>query len=245
MIDCLIHVSWSAGFLWLAGIAAVAFLVSWTSSDLRPTRRVFYIPLLALVAGALTAAYLSWSNAGTAFWTNRWGYGIGGAIVAGGLLTVLLNRRGIPGAEPGAITIGTVAWDGLLYGAAEGMLLSVLPVVVMWQTLSSNGWESGWQRVVGGALAILASIVVIVTHHLGYPDYRGAKMGQAVLGCGILSLTYLLTASVIAPIVAHALLHVVIVRKGMELPPHEETQEQVREETARRRPLESVSGGGP
>lgn len=46
-------------------------------------------------------------------------------------------------------------------------------------------------------------------------------MGQAVLGCGVLSIAYLFTASVIAPILAHAVLHVVIVRNDMELPPHE------------------------
>jgi hypothetical protein len=225
MFDPLIHVSWTAGLVWLAGIATAAFLVSWTLSDLRPTKRVFYIPILALVTGILTAGYLLWSEAGSAFWTNQWAYGLLGAALAGGLLTVLLNRRPIPHGQPQAITARTLGWDGLVYGAAEGMLLSVLPVVVTWQMLSSNGWGSGWRSFAAGLLAIVASIVVIVVHHLGYPDFRGAKMSQAVLGCGILSIAYLLTASVIAPILAHAVLHVVVVRKGMELPPHEETHE--------------------
>ena len=75
-------------------------------------------------------------------------------------------------------------------------------------------------------LALVASIVVIVAHHLGYPDFRSSrvKMGQAILGCGVLSLAYLLTASVIAPILAHAALHVAFIRFGMELPPHEEAK---------------------
>ena len=224
MFDPLIDVSWTAGLLWLAGIATSGFLVSWILSDVRPTKRVLYIPVLALVSGALTAGYLLWSDAGTAFWTNRWGYGIVGAVLAGGLLNALLNRR-IPHVTPHAITARTLGWDGLVYGAAEGLLLSVLPVVVTWQMLSSNGWSSGWRSIAAGALALVASVAVIVIHHLGYPDFRGAKMSQAVLGCGILSIAYLLTASVIAPIVAHAVLHMVIVRKGMELPPHEETHE--------------------
>jgi hypothetical protein len=135
-----------------------------------------------------------------------------------------LQKRRLSDAAPQTITARTLAWDGLLYGAAEGLLLSVLPVLVTWQMLSSNGWGSGWRSVAAALFAIVASIVVIVVHHLGYPDFRGAKMGQAILGCGILSLAYLLTASVIAPIVAHAVLHLVIVHKGMELPPHEETQ---------------------
>jgi hypothetical protein len=225
MFDPLIDVSWTAGLLWLAATAITGFLVSWILSDLRPTKRVFYIPVLALVTGTLTAGYLLWSEAGGSFWSNRWGYGIVGAVLAGGLLTALLSRRPIPHGQPSAITAGTLGWDGLVYGAVEGLLLSVLPVVITWQMLSSNGWDGGWRSAAAGAVAIVASVVVIVIHHLGYPDFRGAKMGQAVLGCGILSIAYLLTASVIAPIVAHALLHVVIVRMGMELPPHEETPE--------------------
>jgi membrane protease YdiL (CAAX protease family) len=74
-----------------------------------------------------------------------------------------------------------------------------------------------------GLLSIVMSIVVVVVHHPGYPEFRGRKMAQAVLGCGILSLAYLFTGSVIAPILAHAVLHTVAVRNGMELPPHEES----------------------
>lgn len=227
VFDPLVHVSWSEGLLWLAGIAAVAFLVAWMLSDLMPTRRVVYIPSLALAVGALTAGYLAWSRSGTSFWTHQWGLGILGAILAGGLLTMLLNRRGVGEVRARPVTAMTVGWDGLVYGAAEGLLLSVLPVVVTWQVMSSNGWGDGWRAAAAAALSIVASIVVIVVHHLGYPDFRRSrsKLGQAILGCGVLSIAYLLTASVIAPILAHAALHVVLVRKDMELPPHEESRE--------------------
>ena len=40
-----------------------------------------------------------------------------------------------------------------------------------------------------------ASIAMIIVHHLGYWDYRGGKLGQAVLGCGIVSLAHLATAA--------------------------------------------------
>ena len=95
------------------------------------------------------------------------------------------------------------------------------------QMLFSNGWDSGWSLVAAAMFAVAATIVVIVVHHLGYPDFRHnrVKMGQAVLGCGVLSLAYLLTASVIAPILGHAALHVAVTRFGMELPPHEGTNQ--------------------
>jgi hypothetical protein len=144
--------------------------------------------------------------------------------VAGTLLTIVLNRERIPGLKPHDITASTIAWDGIVYGAAEGLLLSVLPVLVTWQMLASNGWESGWRSIAAAVIAVAVSVITIIVHHLGYPDFRttGLKMRQAVLGCGLLSVAFLLTASVIAPAAAHAILHVVAVRKGMELPPHAE-----------------------
>jgi hypothetical protein len=224
MFEPLVHVSWFSGLMWLGAIALAAFLVAWIFSDLRPSKRVVYIPILAVVTGTLTAGYLIWSEAGTSFWMNNWLYGIIGAIVASALLTIVLGRQRIPGLESHDITASTIAWDGLVYGAAEGVLLSVLPVLVTWQMLSSNGWGSGWRSLAAAVAAIAASVAVIVVHHLGYPDFRRnrMKMRQAVLGCGVLSVGYLLTASVITPVMAHAVLHVVAVRKGMELPPHEE-----------------------
>jgi membrane protease YdiL (CAAX protease family) len=222
MLDPVIHVSWSAGLSFLVDLSAVAFLVSWAFSDLRPIKRVFYIPILAVTTGAVTVKFLVWSQSGTSFWTNRWGYGLIGAAVASALLSALLNRQRIPNAKPHPITAQSLGWDGVVYGAAEGLLLSVLPVVVTWQMLSSNGWTTGWRTVAAGALSIVASMLVVVVHHLGYPEFRGPKMAQALLGCGILSIAYLLTGSVIAPILAHAVLHTVAVRNGMELPPHED-----------------------
>src|ERR671919_1803962 len=127
MFDPTLNVSWTAGLLWLAVIALLAFLVSWSLSELRPTKRVVYIPVLTVVTGAMTAGYLVWSEAGGSFWTNRWGYGLIGAVLAGGLLTAILNRRPVPHPKRHSIKAVTVGWDGLVYGAAEGVLLSTLP----------------------------------------------------------------------------------------------------------------------
>jgi hypothetical protein len=40
-------------------------------ADLRPTRRFLYIPILAVVTGALTAGYLAWSGSGLSYWSNH------------------------------------------------------------------------------------------------------------------------------------------------------------------------------
>ena len=101
-------------------------------------------------------------------------------------------------------------WEGLLYGAAEGMLLSVLPVLSAWQSFYLLGWTDTTAGAIGsGMLALVASVlVVIVVHHLGYREFRGRReIVMPILGCGVLSVAYLLTRSPIAPVGGHFLLH--------------------------------------
>ena len=69
-----------------------------------------------------------------------------------------------------------------------------------------------------------ASVAVIVVHHLGYPEYRGPAMRSPVVGCTILSIAYLLTANPLAAIGGHIILHLAMLRRGMELPPHRTDQ---------------------
>jgi hypothetical protein len=68
----------------------------------------------------------------------------------------------------------------VVYGTAEGLLLSVLPVVT-WQLLAALDWTDGWLAVAAGATALAASVAVIVAYHLGYREYRGPAMRSSVV----------------------------------------------------------------
>jgi hypothetical protein len=113
-------------------------------------------------------------------------------------------------------------WEGLLYGAAEGLLLSALPVLVAWQSFHLLGWTKTTAGAVGaGGLAIAASAAVIWIHHLGYREFRSNRaILLPVLACGLLSLAYLLTRSPIAPAGGHVLLHVGMELRGVAMPPY-------------------------
>jgi hypothetical protein len=212
-------IAWGGALLWLLGIAAAAFLVSWVLTDRLHLRRASYVGALAALTAALTAGYLAWSGAGPAFWTTRWPWGLLGAAVVGALLARLVSR--LPAAHPPAGVRGVAAaWEGVVYGTAEGLLLSVLPVVVTWQLLAALGWTSGWHAVVAAAAALAASAAVIVVHHLGYREFRGPAMRSPLVGCMPLSLAYLATASPIAAIGGHIIIHLAMLRRGIELPPH-------------------------
>ena len=208
--------------VWLGEIAIASFLVSWVLTDVFDVRRAPYVGALAIVAAALTAGYLSWSDQGVSFWTHNWAWGLVGAVVTGALLARGVSRIPMPSHTAHHVVAGEGAWEGLVYGAAEGLLLSVLPVVVVWQGFTGSGGTDGWRGVAAGVLALAASALVIVVHHLGYREFRNRRIVQPLMACLVLSLGYLLTGSPIAAIGGHIVLHLALLRRGIELPPHHE-----------------------
>jgi hypothetical protein len=119
-------------------------------------RRTPYIAALALLTGGLTVGYLAWSDTSlTGFATNHWGWGLVGAAVAGAILAVLSRHQPGGPRSQGWRLAATLAWEGVVYGITEGLLLSVLPVLVTWQAFVAHGWTSGIGR------ALVAGIVAM------------------------------------------------------------------------------------
>jgi hypothetical protein len=107
-------IAWGGALLWLLGIAAAAFLVSWILTDRLHLRRTPYVGALAALTAALTGGYLTWSGAGAAFWTTRWPWGLLGAALVGALLARLVSR--LPAAHPPAGVRGVAAAWVLRHG---------------------------------------------------------------------------------------------------------------------------------
>lgn len=216
-------ISWLAALGWLAAIAVAGFLVTWVLTTRLSLRRTPYIAALALLTGAFTWGYLAWSDTSLGgFLTNRWGWGLVGAAVTGAILT-RLSRHQPGGPRPSGTRLATtLGWEGVVYGTAEGLLLSVLPVLITWQASATHGWTSGAGRTfVAGTAAMVASLAVIVIHHLGYRGFHSpAVLATVMVGCGLLSLAYLLTASPLAAVGGHILLHTAANLRGTELPPY-------------------------
>lgn len=232
------NVGSSGALMWLGVIAAGAFMVSWLLTEILHLRRGPYVGLLALLTGGLTGGYLVWSGAGVAFWTDRLLWGILGAVLAGGLLSAMVSRMSVRARDnlSGAASV----WEGVVYGSAEGLLLSVLPVVVTWQLFGAIGWTSGWGALAAVVAALAASVAVIVVHHLGYREYRGPAMRLPVIGCSVLTVAYLLSGNPIAAMGGHTILHLAMLRRRVELPPHTHEERLPRDEvsvTARGEPI--------
>ena len=230
-------VIWWSQLIWLLALALTSFLVTWIFADLLRLTQAPFIGVLAAVTGLFLFAYLSWSNADWGeFLNHQWLWGLVGAIAAGLVLiaSFMRGRRSQPQMfEPapkprGLRLVGALLWEGLVYGVAEGLLLSVLPVLISWQALSSLHWTESWYGVViSGVIALAISVAVIAIHHLGYREFRGRKLPFAVAGCLPLSLAYLLTMNPLAAAVGHSILHTGAVLVGTELPPHQEKSEHI------------------
>ena len=124
--------------------------------------------------------------------------------------------------------VGRLLWEGVVYGMAEALLLATLPVLALWQGAEALGWtDPGVGAITSGALAIVGALIVIAVHHLGYREFRRSRkmMTGALAACGIQALAFLLTGNVLAPILAHIVLHGQLTLRGDEMPPSRASQE--------------------
>ena len=212
---------WAGSLLWLAVLAVMSFAISWVAADRLRLQRTTYIAVLTTVTAALSVGYVAW--VGIDAWdvvSARWVWGLVAAPLSGAFLVVGMTRLPVVHRLTGGRLALAVVWEAVVYGTAEGLLLSVLPVFMTWQMIHSLGWSGAGGAVARWTLPLAASVAVIVVHHLGYWEYRNRLLVPIAVGCGLLSLGYLVTASPIAAVLGHILGHAASLRHGAELPPH-------------------------
>jgi hypothetical protein len=214
-------IPWAGSLIWLAALAAVSFLVTWVAADKLRMRRTPYIAVLTAVTAAMTAGYLAWADISvTELLTTHWAWGLLAAPLCGAFLIVGMTKLPVTQRLTGRRLGRALLWEGVVYGTTEGMLLSALPVLMAWQMIHSLGWQGTGGAIARWTLPIAASIVIIIVHHLGYWEYRNRLLLPICVGCGLMSAGYLVTASPIAPTLAHVLSHATSLMHGTELPPH-------------------------
>jgi hypothetical protein len=154
--------------------------------------------------------------------------GIVGGIAAAAAVVPLVRRLPSRPRPEGPRLAGPLLWEGVVYGMAEALLLATLPVLAVWQGAEALGWtDPGVGATASGGMAIVGALMVIAVHHLGYRQFRRSKkmMAGALAACGIQALAFLLTGNVLAPILAHIVLHGQLTLRGDELPPSRASQE--------------------
>ena len=220
--------SWVGSLWWLVAVAAASFAVSWLAATRLQMPRTPYIAVLTVMTAVLSVGYVWWLDVTAAdLVTSRWMWGLIVAPLSAAFLIVGMTK--LPVSQRlhdfsqqlhGWRLTRALLWEGVVYGTAEGILLSVLPVFITWQMVNSLGWSGVAGGMARWTLPIAASAIVIIVHHLGYWEYRNRLLVPITVGCGMLSVGYLATASLIAPTLGHILAHGTGLVRGVELPPH-------------------------
>ncbi|HSJ77204.1 MAG TPA: hypothetical protein VK913_00595 [Erythrobacter sp.] len=216
------HINASASVYWIAIAAAIGFAVPAVFSTwLQLERSLFLVPYVVII-GAFVAYFFRTSGVQPSLFRNKWALGLIGAAIFG--FYVVQNVLGQPGSEaPGGVElVWALLWFGVVYGLADALFLNVLPVLfvgAMGHTQSSRA-----DLAFRGLLGVAASAVIAGAYHFGFAEFRGLPLLAPVFGNALLTLSFVLTRSPLAPIGAHIAMHVAGVLHGMEsvvqLPPH-------------------------
>jgi hypothetical protein len=210
---------------WLTLAGAVGFGASGILSSLLHWERAQFVLAYAIIVAIFLLAYFKTERVDLGELFRR--RALCGLI--GGAVTGLILIRGVmtqsASARPeGSHLLFALTWLGLLYGAADALLLNVMPVLALYQSRQGNADGSRLSRVRSALAALAASLFVTTAYHLGFAEFQDIALIQPLIGNAIITLGYLLTGSPLAAVIAHVIMHVTAVLHGMEstvqLPPH-------------------------
>jgi hypothetical protein len=218
---------------WVMAASVLGFVISAVFAGwLKLSRHLFLLPYVILVSIFLYS-YIALNEFDLAeTLTKNWVWG----IVVGGLVSIFLVKtvRSQPATRQSTGTaLGfDIAWAGLVYGFIDALFLNVMPVIAIWVGTSQFGWTETMAGKIGvGVIGLFASLLVTLTYHLGYPEFRNKSVGLVLVGNTIITLAFLLSGNPFGSIISHTAMHVAAVLQGPEttiqLPPHYPSYESI------------------
>ena len=212
---------------WLAGGLVLAFAVPYLLTDLLTIDRDLYYGVYAVVVFRFLALWLRRAvDDPRALLTRNWSWGaLLGVLFAGATAAIAFTEKAT--AHPHGLRFAAaILWRGVVYGAADGVLLSVFPILAVVAAFSSRPLRERSKPALAGigALALAVSLLFTAVYHLGYADFRGEKLRKPLAGDVIWSAPTLATLSPIGAPLAHIGLHIGAVVHAYNtdtfLPPH-------------------------
>jgi hypothetical protein len=213
--------------IWLGGGLVFGFLVSFVFADLLELPRD---PFYGIYAASVLTFFVAWAKStGQSvgeMLRRRWVLALALGLVFAGVMAFIAVRTEDATARPGGIELfAAVLWRGVVYGLTDGLLLSAFPILVVFAAFAETKVRERWGgKIAIGLAALLASVAMTASYHLGYSDFRSEKVGRAVSGDLVWSVPTLVTLNPIGAPIAHAGLHVSAVLHSYEtdlfLPPH-------------------------
>jgi len=217
---------WYAYLVWIVAAAVLGFGMSAVFAGLLRLPRSLYLIPYVLFTSLFVYAYIRWSGLVVGeLIRHHWVWGLVGAVLlAAFTVNNILSQPVSPRSEGFALAFDLL-WSGVVYGLADALLLSVLPVLATWQAFTLLNWNANWPgKILVGAIAVFASLLVTVAYHLGYPEYWGGGLFGPAIGNTAMTLGYLVTNNPLTAILSHIAMHIAGVLHGpasvVQLPPH-------------------------
>jgi hypothetical protein len=214
-------------FAWLAGGMATAFLVPYLLADRVGLQRDVYY---GVYAASVVGLFVGWSHdtgqSVREMCARHWKLAVVLGLAAAGAMAFFVTRQDVSGPHPGGLTlIGSVAWRGVVYGAADGLLLSAFPILLVFAALRNTKLRKRAGGLIAvGVVAIVASLAMTAVYHAGYGDFRSSKITKPLTGDLVWSIPTLATLNPIGAPIAHIGLHVSALfhnyNSNLFLPPH-------------------------
>jgi hypothetical protein len=218
--------AWWRELLWIPAAGVAGLAVTATTSWWLELSRSWMVVVYAPVVFALSAAYVRTNRVDVrSTILRRWRWGVAIGAIFGAVLLLTIQRQEASARPEGWQLVFDIAWLGVVYGAADALLMNIVPAMAAWRVFSRRGWTRTLRGKLGiGALALVASVLVTAAVHAGYAEYQGADMRQPVIGNTINTLAYVLANNPIAALISHITMHIGAVFHGAEttvqLPPH-------------------------
>jgi hypothetical protein len=214
-------------WLWLAGGLVLAFLIPFVFADTLEINRDLYYGLYAATAIGYIALWSRSTNQSLRrLASKRLPLALGLGVVASAILAVMVVRTEDATPRPDGIELAAaVAWRGVVYGAADGLLLSVFPILAVFAAFAGTRLRRSIAgTAVVGLIALTASLAMTAVYHAGYSEFRGENLRKPVAGDVVWSAPTLLTLNPVGAPIAHITMHTTAVLHSYEtdtfLPPH-------------------------
>jgi hypothetical protein len=169
---------WRSYLYWILTAAILGFAVSALFSGyLRLPRNWFLVPYL-LAVGLFLYFYARWQMLDLEkLMRDRLILALLSGAVFGFVIVLAVLRQPASSRPQGWDLAFDVFWRGITYGAADALLLTVLPMHASFQARVKPGRNLTWGgRLLTALIAVFASIFVTAAYHLGYVEFRGPQL---------------------------------------------------------------------
>lgn len=198
-------------WLWLSGGALLFFAIPLLGSDvlgLQPD--LYYLIYFTVAVAWFTAFVLTHAAELHDLWRHHLGLSLATGAIVGSGLTVFVFSQAATDHPDGWRRGFEIVWRGVVYGTVDALTLFVFPAAVAYLLMHGN--RDGVGRKFGFAgLALVLSMLLSTSYHLGYPEYRDKDLRSPEIGTVAANIPTALTGNPLGAVVAHSTVHVAAV----------------------------------